>query len=317
MSVSLMTPLKMIEATETYHTCYTLFAKKYKKDVGYVYYFHEGEEDPYFYDPIIDTILNKNCISICCNGKDNVIETHSLMMKKREHKNTKCLYFIDKDYSSNTGVNKEIYVTPYYSIENFYVTNNVIKKILEIDFKMDPNDVSKVIKIYKKLQTEFNKKLTFFNSWLACQNDYRETNKTNTKLNIDKKANKYFKIDEITKEDIISKKFELKKFDELNDIINIKSLYPDAPEIDIQIIEDKIDIFKHKRNLHRYFRGKFELKFTKSFLIILKKVVEVDNSLFSKRYSCQLNFTSINILNSLSSRAEKPDCLRTYILSKG
>ncbi|MCT7565015.1 DUF4435 domain-containing protein [Aliarcobacter butzleri] len=317
MSASLMTPLKMIEATETYHTYYTIFAKKYKKDDGYVYYFHEGEEDPYFYDPIIDSILNKHCISIYCNGKKNVIEAHSLIINKSEHKNTKCLYFIDKDYSRNSEVSKDIYITPYYSIENFYVTYNVIKKILEIDFKMDSDDIDKVIEIYKRLQIEFNEKLTFFNAWLACQNDYRETNKINTRLRIDKKVNKYFKINEVTRQDIISENFELKEFDELNDISIIKSLYPESQEIDHIQLESKKNSFGNIDNFHKYFRGKFEIKFTKSFLRILKKVVEVDNLLVSKSYPCQLNFTSMNILNSLASRAEKPDCLRTYILSKG
>jgi hypothetical protein len=332
MPANLMTPHGMLAATECANTHFTIFCQKYKDEENYVYYFHEGYEDPCYYDTIITTLLNKVTISIRCDNKEGVIALYNFMKENLEYDEKKYMYFIDKDYSDNENIDSNIYVTPYYSVENFYVSTKALRNILRVNFLMEEEiDIKKVIEIYTALQNEFNNKLLTFNSWLACQNDLRETGQS-SRLRIDKKVKKYFYPNkDLTDDDIIDKSVIslYRKFEDLNSTQIIEdTIFCEAEKIDISKIEEKKACFLEKSDLYYFFRGKFEFQFLISFLKRLKQYCESNNTgILSKTYTrCSIDLTTKcdelelrkeYLISTLSSSAEKPDCLKSYISSKG
>lgn len=79
-----------------------------------------------------------------CDKRDNVVQlikdlsVHTLS----EYKNSNHLGFIDKDYNEVdcNEFPEKIYITPSYSIENFYATDEFFKKILKLEFNLREND---------------------------------------------------------------------------------------------------------------------------------------------------------------------------------
>ena len=236
-----MSPTSMLDSSECAETYFTNFCKMYKGDIDYIYYFHEGSEDPFYYDDLISTLLSKKRISIYCEGKDNVIDTQNFFTENEEYGETKCLFFIDKDYSCNEDIDENIYITPCYSIENLYVSSETLDDTLRIHFLMnEEDDRKKVLETYENLQNSFNNKTLFFNSWLSCQNDIKEKSACSTRLNIDKRVKKFFnKLNQ--HDDIITKDLELfRDFSELNnhDFIE-KELYPLAIHVEVEDLNIK------------------------------------------------------------------------------
>ena len=331
MLVDLMNPESMLEEIECPNTYFAQFCQKYDGDENYAYYFHEGYEDPLYYDSFIKTLLQKTTVSIRCENKKNVIELYNFMKHNLTYDETKYMYFVDKDYSTN-DLDRNIYVTPYYSVENFYVSSKVLRDILRINFCIEEqDDITKILELYDSLQKDFNNKLLFFNSWLACQNDFREAGEF-TSLNIDKKVEKYFLPNKSDKNDDIVDRSLIKLYRNFEDLNNIEiienTLFIKSNKIDISKIDAKKQEFLLKDDLYYFFRGKFEFHFLISFLKRLKQYCETNiSNLLSKEYTrCSIDLTTKcddidlkknYIMSVLSTHAYKPGCLRTYILSKG
>ncbi|MFX4232760.1 DUF4435 domain-containing protein [Aliarcobacter butzleri] len=334
---NLMSSVGMLKEAECPNTHFTIFCQKYRGNENYRYYFHEGFEDPIYYDSVVSTLLGKKTISIRCENKEGVIALYDFMKRNLEYNEKKYMYFIDKDYSDNQDLDTNIYVTPCYSFENFYVTEETIRNILRVNFLMEEDeDINKTLKIYKDLQNEFNEKLLIFNSWLACQNDLRENGQT-TRLNIDDSVKKYFNPDpQNSHNDIVDKSLTClyRNFEDLNDINIIENkLFRGCKKIDTTKLDEKKVYFSQKDNLYYLFRGKFEFQFLISFLRRLKQHCETNkNNFLSKEYTkCSINLTQKDpqkrdevylelkkgyLVSTLSSSADKPECLRNYILSK-
>ena len=79
------------------------------------------------------------------------------------------LFFIDKDYEHHQ-VNSDIYTTPKYAVENFYVSSTAIKKILKGHFGINDDDpeFGRVLEYFNERYREFIDYLTDMNLWAIC-----------------------------------------------------------------------------------------------------------------------------------------------------
>jgi len=303
----------LLSEADSEHTYYALFVQSYKKNSQNLYCFFEGYDDVKYYRIRIQNFTQKDIDEwFYCGGKDNVINAYKLIKQHSEYDLSRILFFIDKDFSDIIEISNQIYVTPYYAIENFYTQRDVLKAIIKDEFKVrencsENNDFRLIFEIYDKLISDFHNEILFFNAWLACQNEKREKFKEKKRLHIDNKVKKYF--NNIVLEDLQT----IADLSDLNNIDKLKELFPNAHEISEVELNSKIEEFKQKDGC-KFFRGKFELHFFVSFLNRIKEELgKKSSSIFSKKYKISLRIEFSNAISVLSQYAETPECLINYL----
>lgn len=290
---------------------YTEFMLSYKKnDTNKLYLFFEGYEDRFYYPIRIETILNKsNIADFVCIGKDNVLKVHSLIKKSEAYKNIPTLFFVDADFDENNYPDS-IYVTPTYSIENLFINQKCVEKILisEFKFSRDSDDLKKVINFYDLLFQDFIQNINVLNVWLSCQSEIRKEKEISTRLKIDNSLKEYFKKSII--QDDLSKYV---KIEEISTIENIENIFDKAQKVEIDRFLRKQSEFESVEK-HLKFRGKFLLKFLEIFLFKLQSLDSKKYStVFEKKYSSNLRIEYNTMCSAFSQYAETPDCLRNYL----
>jgi len=288
----------------TAHVAYIEFTIAYSKDTNTAYCFFEGGEDKRYYGTRIKIKYNVDYEDFDCGGKDNVKKVIDLI--ELHYKDANILFFMDKDFS-NDITNDNIYITPCYSIENFYTNQQVLEEILadEFNMKKTENDFNLSIQLFNNLQNKFHDQLLILNAWLACQYDVKVAQGIKTFLSIDDNVKKYFT--DIVKSDLQ----EISNYDDLNDIDTIQNiLFPEAPKIDTEVLENKIKEFQESNNFTCIYRGKFELKFFVEFLRKLTEELNKKNSeIFEKKRKCKLQFQLENIISVITQHANTSECL--------
>lgn len=305
---------EMKESAESGHVAYTNFVRAYSKTKqNIVYCFFEGDEDKKYYGTRITIKHEREFQDFTCGGRDLVLKAKELIKNRLEYDKAKTLFFIDKDYTDDK-VENELYVTPCYSIENFYSTKETLKKVLQSEFNMNKSDenFTKVVKLYTKSLDIYHDKLLFLNAWLSCQHDIRISTKSSTRLNINEVLKKYFNIDENMFDANLNLKLD--KFDDLgNKEILENNLFISAPKVTTDMINSKIAYFDNIDN-SCMFRGKFELKF---FIDFLKRLKEEATSkhpkILTKKYKCALSFKLEDSISVLAQYSNTPTCLIQFL----
>lgn len=99
------------------------------------HFFFEGEEDRLYYMPEARRRLGQRVFhAYDCGGKKNVIEVRN-MIALEGYDSKFCLFFVDRDYDDLLGtqvvLDRNTYITDYYSIENDVSTTHAIRIILD------------------------------------------------------------------------------------------------------------------------------------------------------------------------------------------
>jgi len=286
---------------------YTDFIRVYSKKRNRFYCFFEAKDDEIYYSPVIEHVKpNKRFDTFTCSNKDGVVKVYELIKKHKIYRKVKTGFFIDRDFD-RLMQNPDIYETPFYSIENFYVGTRSIKKILYEQFRMprDSNDFRLCADLYRRLQSEFHSKVLNLNAWLACYADIRNKKSSAIlRLNIKDKISFADKI----ASDLSEVSVTSLSFNELTALFGSP-----VGLIDKKKYRKKKNKFKSCRK-SEVFRGKFEIQFFVSFLSKLKNAIEKPKqTLCSKPYKITLQFTYTNIYTQLNSYAYVPNSLHKYI----
>jgi len=302
---------QMRQSRKSYTVAYQKFMLDYRK---YAYYcFFEGKDDPKYYNIRIKSRVN-NFNWYICNGKDNVMKIKNLIEKNYQGVNS--LYFIDKDFSNLKFSNNNVYITPCYSIENFYSNEEFIKEVLKTECMIDEydDDFNVIMDIFKKLQEKFHENTIILNVWLACYSDKLEQN--NNQIIEIKRLNIDDKIEAFLKNSVLPELKGIKNLDSINEKLKIDKIFNiDSDFITEENIKHKIKFFKKIGNFACFFRGKFELLFIVSFLDKLKQeITKKNNRAFNlKKRKCDTEFKLNNILSSLTQYARTPKCLNAFL----
>ena len=300
------------------NVAYSEFVLDFKKDSQAIYCFYEGKEDRSYYSFRVKTV-HKNVIyfDYVCNGKDNVSKVNYLMKNHESYSISKVGYFIDRDFDPE-NLNKEIYSTPYYSVENFFIVDDAFENILLNEFHISRQHITfdHCIRLFKHCKSIFHNEILLLNAWLACQTDLRIATGSQARLNIDDTIKLIFKAEDFEKmvgADLSSITFP----PQLSTHAEIESVFVNAPKISAEVLALKLIEFKGI-DPNKVFRGKFELKFLVSFLKRLQdEIGKKKHSIFDKRYACNLRFEYVTSISQLTNNAITPDCLYTYIEAIG
>lgn len=302
---------------ETKLVAYTEFMLDFKKGSNSIYSFYEGKEDRNYYSFRINLTTNskKQKFHYTCNGKSNVIELEKLLYKNTFYSDSNLLFYVDKDFDKNNHLSNNIYVTKYYGIENFYSIEESFKNILVNNYQIPVNDENyrKAVELFNNCKNDFHLRIIKFNSWLACQSDYRSENQSSTRLNIEKSLKNYFSKDIFEK--CVKIDFTIDLDNDISNPLIFPNIFPDAPIISDEKLINKIELFKTLK-YDEIFRGKFELKFLVCFLKRFKDEISNKNSnIFSKKFTDPLRYEYVTTISQLTSCAITHDCLLEYIVN--
>lgn len=265
--------------------------------------FFEGKDDIKYYKSRLDNYLkNKKYFTYFLNGKSNVLELRRFLKQKNE-KTFQLEYIVDKDFD-NTKPESDLYVTPYYSIENFYISKEVFENIINVNLslnkfsKEDKKDYDKVLELYLKRKEEYINALDEIMEYYYYQKinkvklgNLKEVTSTNNpliKVSLDK----------------ISKDYDIEKLNKL--ILGHKEFKNE------NILRENLGIEKETRKY--FYRGKYLVEFLEKFTTLLfQDANEKKNRVyFSKKRKNSVNISG-NILGVFSNCSETPECLIKFL----
>ena len=213
------------------------------------------------------------------------------------------MFFVDRDYNLDF-VPEDIYTTDWYSIENFYLTTDLIKKVLENFFRLneDDNNYIKALEYFDILYKGYSriaKKLNVFYYTVRECEKLQNTERTKfSKVSfhkfIENNKLKGFKMIEYSYDEL-SKMYEISC--ELNKELLVKNEY----------------IFSE--NNHSNYRGKSELEFLKNFLNLINRAMKYGSYGFEKNNVCKYDFQT-DVMTILTDYAYTSKKLVEYISSK-
>lgn len=270
--------------------------KKYSVRPNILICTFEGDDAKYYgvrIDPFLNGIVREN---IVCKGKKNLILLREKIESHDDLSKVKILYFADRDFDFTDKTNNNIYFTPCYSIENLFVVNSVLKRILVDEFGYcgvkDIDEIDKTIEIYNKLLTEVSGALLDLNAWIMCQNLKAEQNDS-VKLNLNSCDLKDF-LD-----------FDLDSINLKYDYATLRAMFPSCENVPLDDIESAKNVIR-KSGVIESSRGKYLLEFFRIFLVKFREDA-------GKRVKSKLTISKNNIISDLSQYAVTPSCLTNFL----
>lgn len=115
----------------------------------------EGDDDKIVYHQWIRRIdARKRYICFPCGGKGHLLSLRSSLASDRTGLSRSVYFFVDRDFDDLRGqtAGEDVFVTEYYSVENYLVDRDIIDDILQIEFHCHSSP-----KLRKKLIIFFDK----------------------------------------------------------------------------------------------------------------------------------------------------------------
>ncbi len=256
--------------------------------------FVEDENDFEFYKKSIEYIYRDyNIISYPKKGKKNVLASYDILDWNLYNK-SRILFFVDKDYEDflgkNSKIDRNIFVTKYYSIENYISCKKTFKYVLEEIYKIKSEAiVNELLEKFKISYEKFEEYLLYLTAIILI---YRKK-EIHMELN-ELKMDDFFVIKKL--ELTLMKYRQEKKFIEIKrsklcsnyekEIIKniktaelLKKTNADLTHISYKTIIENIRKLKLIKEGRCYIRGKYHLWF---FLKCVNNIVSIKDVINSK-----------------------------------
>lgn len=298
------------------------YTRDAKANPNRYFVFYEGKDRQY-YDCRIQN-FTKNYNSYDVGGKSKVLELVDKFTHEEGYKLKNKLFFIDKDYEKRR-LDSDVYMTPKYAVENFYVSQTAIERILKTHYGINEDDqeFSIVLDYFNKRYKEFIQHLTNMNLWAICC-QLNEVKIDFDLLGLKNNADKIVKIKHEEKikllvEDIGFYYFE-RKYDE-----KLREKSESGVEKNGRDYTAELSHFRYKKECIRdtfdndvedylsciefYFRGKQLLWFLKEFIL---SVENKNGGILQKQFFIE----DRNIMTVFTNCADTPECLNEYLERK-
>jgi hypothetical protein len=264
----------------------------------------EGDQDLKYYGSRIELIAQSDYEHfVVAGGKSVVTRLLEHTKATAELRNLRVAFLVDRDFDGKHKKDRRLYVTPVYSIENFYVGDKVIRKILRAEFGSRDEELTRVCKIYKRWLRKFGKASLDLNAWIHAQRA-KERSGGGGRLNLRGVTFGFLFQLKFTKDAInVVQRVATKDLD---------TVFPLASKLTPSELEVSRKAMK-KVDLARAGRGKYLFAFLREALMHLKRdCVSVNPYLFDKKGKVSLAISG-NLLSELSQYAHTPACLRKFL----
>ena len=300
---------------------YDKFVREHGRDHDGIFCFFEGKMDHTYYGPIIRVKASEKNISaelypIDCGGKSNVIELRDKIKVVPRFRGCKKMFFIDRDFDEQANLD-DVFETTCYAIENFYVSEKVLQRIMRGRFELegDTPNYNKILELYGKLNKEFHEKIFEFNAWLFFQRKQaREIKDEDKKVCLEQFDEKMKDNIKVSLDGITVRGISLEE---------LKESFTSQYDMSEEVFELLKGDFRYKEP-RKWYRGKQEFYF---MCIFLQKVIEQlgkarkgESDIFEK--DSNMKKIELNIetkgkieqnIQVLSSYADIPEELYAYV----
>lgn len=290
---------EMRKGKEEASSVFMEFTSKRTSHADYAFCFYEGEDGKY-YDHRIRSIIGNDFFHIKAGNKKKVLRTMELIKSKSEYQEVNTMFFVDRDmgFDMEEYKEKDVYVTPCYSIENLYVNEDSFGMILETEFGLNVDDADYITYKQKfvKMYHDFCELMLEFNALVLIR---KEKELDCEKVNIQK-----IKTTDLVNIDIISGVTKGSKYSTVIDKLKAELNTNDE---EISLAKLRLLEYGEKTNI---FRGKNQFDFMTKFI---EQLCNRKTELFT------LVPTSINIspnqnrLSTYSMYAQTPKCLELFL----
>lgn len=290
----------LLDSIENASTYFLEFNEKCTAYGDSVVYCLVENYDLCFYPHRVADILGRKVEGIPCEGKNNLIELYSDIRSKPEYNKYLLRCFVDADFDDNDGIDNHIYVTNCYSIENLYMEENVISRVLENEYKIRPYNFydkhKKCLDLFRTELLNFHQAVLLYNAW------YRGIKKKGLT-----KAHNVCLGDNVPRDIIDLNIGAIKAHYNKSDLEN---KYPLAPVLSDEEINDNVEALKANP---RMMRGKFEIQFLHKYFEFLN----ADSSSHSRLYTILTHGVRMDrnkMIATLDNYVETPIDMRNYII---
>jgi len=296
-----------IEEVKKARTCASAVFAKFcfdkKNNEGALFCFYEGEDSKY-YGRRVEEYTERPCTEIIqysCGGKKAVLKVNEMIKAKKEYAKVETAYFVDRDFFPTENLEKNIYQTSVYSIENYYTSLKAFERILSNGFGINcsSEDFKKCRKDYEQRMEEFHNEVLTLNAWIKVHRK-KENYAGRRELELNNiKITKYLTIGigEIVVKNKIDKEMLDGCFEELCKI--------SEDEVSKMIEELK------QTDMQKELRGKYELEFLKKIIDDLKNKNK-KGEYFKENYSMKID-PNMDSLANLSIYADVPAELKEFL----
>ena len=300
MSSERISPLvEMRLGREESSTAFMEFTSKRKYHSNYAFCFYEGEDGKY-YDHRIRSIIGKDFIHIKAGNKNKVLKVLKLIKDKPEYQSVNTMFFVDRDmgFDMKEYKEKDVYVTPCYSIENLYVNEDSFGMILETEFGLNIDDADYISYKQKfvEMYHDFCELMLEFNVLVLLRKE--------KELDCEKVIIQNIKTTDLVTIDVYS---GISKSSKYND--TIEELKEKLDVKDEEITSAKIRLLEHgeKSNI---FRGKNQFDFMTKYI---EQLYKGRKELFDPVPKNIKIAPNQNRLSTFSMYAQTPECLENFL----
>lgn len=298
--------MELIQMMEEECSCTEVIFQDYvqsRKTYG-IFVFFEGKDDyKYYWCRISPFIGGRACKTYVCNCKENVAIVHEMICTKTKRKaDERTLYFADNDFEKDNNLSQDIYVTPTYSIENLYVSDNAIRNMIIGEFGLsgemndtDRNDFEKAVSYLVSKRDDIITSMLYANAWYSLQYNKSKNSQHYPRLSAVKEYS--------TICNVVDKEY-------------LKSIVPHSLEVSEEELQKEIQYLME--NPVERLRGKyFEQTMPKYIMKVFQDSNKKDDrELFSKRRRVCINVGVDNMIAVLTNYADVPSGLIRYIMDR-
>ncbi len=269
-----------------------------------VHAFFEGKTDESFYGTLIRRFKPddwKLKTYIC--GNKNSVYYHFEKLASKSQSHQPLLFFVDKDLDDivpySWPVSKYVYVTGYYSIENYIVTSDSIEQVwAEMYRQSSGTDLSdQLISSFSQALIDAHQILIDIMAWVLMQR--RTSNRPNLDCIL---TEKYLDITEDLKV------VRLLSSDQMIDLLRNQTKVNTSTEKKHMIDACRVELLKFQSK--QVIRGHNEIDF---FILFLKKLRDIVVKAAQGKINTKVALSKANIIDILGPRVPTPESLKDFL----
>jgi len=297
------------DALATRLPAYHEFLARFKNDAKIIYGFVEGEDDPSFYQGLIENMVPDDWeIDLCKVGnRQKVLDLYNAFDWDRFPKK-RILFFINRDLSlfldENLPRKPNLYITDCYSIENTIVTQSTCRRLLlEICnlSTLPGSELQILLDLFKFQLKRFREYLTPIMCWII---HWRRTGRRPS-LN-DIKMKHLFRFLDGALEIVPNPKGSPTWIDYIHSQCSIDI----DSNTDINIIESQ---FRSNNGLSKFICGKYELWFLVHFALSVYEGITHLSPTITELPHIHTTLNDSNAILLIAPRARIPESLRRFL----
>jgi hypothetical protein len=305
--------MTLVDKLKTYSSSpvanFTKLLQYYKFEENTFHIFYEGDDDKSFYTNYIEEYLKDDykIYYYNCKNKNGVYENYC-KINWSKYTRERILFFVDKDHSEyikeSYTKGSNIFVTKYYSIENYLVNENIIRRIITDLLNIEDEETIQSIVVTFSFQLQkFVQQILIITSWVL----YHRMHKNKPNLdNINLSDIFYFSSSLEIKRHPLPKKKKLIAYLDQNAKVNTE---PKCWKELLEIYKMLLGINEYKQHL----RGKYELWFLIKYINLLPNLLNSDRKKGERKYKYKISICTNNAVSIIAPRLLIPTDLEEFM----